>query len=88
MIIRYFGAAQAAAGIGEETLDLPNGSTLGELLRLLAERHAVPAAPGAPELATVINRSSFLVNELAARDRAMKLIDADTIDILPPFAGG
>ncbi|EMY35169.1 sulfur carrier protein ThiS [Arthrobacter crystallopoietes BAB-32] len=88
MIIRYFGAAQAATGTGEEALDLPNGSTLDELLRLLSDRHPAPAGPGAPALATVISRSSFLVNEIAARDTSMKLIDADTIDILPPFAGG
>jgi sulfur-carrier protein len=88
MIIRYFGAAQAAAGTGEETIDLPNGSTLGQLLGMLAGRHPVPAASVAPELATVINRSSFLVNEVAVRDRDLKLIDADVVDILPPFAGG
>ncbi|MGW6174844.1 MoaD/ThiS family protein [Arthrobacter sp. NPDC055138] len=53
MIIRYFGAAQAAAGIEEETLELPDGTTLDALLREVVARHApvesrdrVPAAIG------------------------------------------
>jgi molybdopterin synthase sulfur carrier subunit len=39
MIIRYFGAAQAAAGIEEETLELPDGTTLEALLREVVARH-------------------------------------------------
>ena len=40
MIIRYFGAAQAAAGLEEETLELPDGTTLEELLREIVARHS------------------------------------------------
>ncbi len=40
MIIRYFGAAQAAAGLEEETLELPDGTTLEELLREVVARHS------------------------------------------------
>ncbi|MBD8042917.1 MoaD/ThiS family protein [Arthrobacter sp. Sa2BUA2] len=86
MLIRYFGAAKAAAGLEEETLDLGR-LELGELLEKLAARH--PDAPeGTPVLQTVIRRSTFLVNEVAARNRSVVLEPGDTIDILPPFAGG
>ncbi|UNK44805.1 MoaD/ThiS family protein [Arthrobacter sulfonylureivorans] len=40
MIIRYFGAAQAAAGLDEETLELPDGTTLEALLREVVARHS------------------------------------------------
>ena len=86
MLIRYFGAAKAAAGIEEETIDA-GPLQLGELLEKLAALH--PDAPeGTPVLQSVIGRSTFLVNEVAARDRSRLLGPGDTVDILPPFAGG
>ena len=88
MIIRYFGAAKAAAGVEEQTLPLPEGGTLADLLDLLAREHPAPAAAGAPALPTVLARSSFLRNETALKDHAAVLDDQDVIDILPPFAGG
>nr|WP_231704279.1 MoaD/ThiS family protein [Arthrobacter caoxuetaonis] len=85
-MIRYFGAAKAAAGVEEEILDA-GPLQLGELLEKLAALH--PDAPdGTPVLQTVIGRSTFLVNEVAARKRDMLLHHGDTVDILPPFAGG
>ncbi|MBP3044112.1 MoaD/ThiS family protein [Arthrobacter jiangjiafuii] len=86
MLIRYFGAAKAASGVEEETLDL-SGATLQSLLELLAGRHPTASA-GAPPLKSVISRSTFLVNGFAARDRSVPLQPQDTVDILPPFAGG
>ncbi len=86
MLIRYFGAAKAAAGKEEETLDA-GPLTLAELGEKLGARYPSPGN-GAPALATVIARSTFLVNETAARNPAMVLQDSDTVDILPPFAGG
>jgi molybdopterin converting factor small subunit len=44
MIIRYFGAAQAAAGVEEEFLPLPDGSTLETVLREVTARHSPAAA--------------------------------------------
>jgi molybdopterin converting factor small subunit len=40
MIVRYFGAAQAAAGLEEEILELPDGTTLETLLREVVARHS------------------------------------------------
>lgn len=93
MLIRYFGAAKAASGVEEETLPadgpggVPAGSSLDDLLEFLGARH--PEAPAdTPPLKSVISRSTFLVNGFAARDRSMALDASDTVDILPPFAGG
>ncbi|TJY72194.1 MoaD/ThiS family protein [Arthrobacter sp. CAU 1506] len=44
MIIRYFGAAQAAAGVEEETLELPDGTTLEALLQVIVARHTPESA--------------------------------------------
>ena len=81
--MRYFGAAKAATGVGEERL--PGGRTLAAVLDELRAR---PVPPGAPSLATVLERSSFLLNEVALRDTSTVLADDDVLDVLPPFAGG
>jgi molybdopterin converting factor small subunit len=90
LLIRYFGAAQAAAGVDEEKVVLPEGSTLADVLDMLIREHPQPGAgtSSAPALETVIARSSFLRNEIACKDRSAVLEDQDIIDILPPFAGG
>lgn len=91
MLIRYFAAARAAAGIDEEQVTLRDGSTLDDVLQMLIRAH--PHAGGqfsdrVPALETVIARSSFLRNEVACKDPSVVLDDQDIIDILPPFAGG
>jgi molybdopterin synthase sulfur carrier subunit len=83
VLVRFFGAARAAAGVDEERL--PGGRTLDSLLHDLRDR---PSAAGAPSFTRVIDRSSFLLNEVALRDRSTVLSDGDVLDILPPFAGG
>jgi molybdopterin synthase sulfur carrier subunit len=36
----------------------------------------------------VIAKCSYLVNGVAETDRSRSLSDGDTVDVLPPFAGG
>ncbi|MEW1820283.1 MoaD/ThiS family protein [Arthrobacter sp. NPDC080031] len=88
MLVRYFAAARAAAGVEEEHHDLPEGTGLDGLIAavLAVERPEPPA--GTPPLARIISRSSFLRNEVAVRDRSAALGADDVVDILPPFAGG
>ncbi|KAD3515389.1 MoaD/ThiS family protein [Arthrobacter yangruifuii] len=86
MLIRYFGAAKAAAGTEEEHLD-EGPLTLAELTGKLAVRYPTPGS-GTTDLGTVIARSTFLVNETAARNPDLLLQPDDVVDILPPFAGG
>ena len=83
MLVRYFGAAQAAAGVPEERLEL-DGASLEEALGEIRSLH--PA--GEPSMARVLDRSSFLLNEVALRDRNSPIRRSDVLDILPPFAGG
>ncbi|TKV28034.1 MoaD/ThiS family protein [Arthrobacter sp. NamB2] len=83
MLVRFFGAAKAAAGVDEERL--AGGRSLTVVLDELRER---PAVAGAPSLSKILGRSSFLLNEVALRDPATVLHDGDVLDILPPFAGG
>lgn len=88
MNVRYFAAARAAAGVDEECFELPAGATVASLLDaiLAVERPEPPA--GTPPLARLLSRSSFLLNEVAVRNRAAALRPDDVVDVLPPFAGG
>lgn len=79
--VRYFAAARAAAGTEDEPLELPSGSTVADLLDAVSTRHG-------GELAKVLARCSFLLDEVAVRDRSVPLPDGSTLDVLPPFAGG
>ncbi|MGX9788065.1 MoaD/ThiS family protein [Mycobacterium sp. MMS18-G62] len=78
--VRYFAAARAAAGFDDEIIALPTGTTVDALVNGLSERD--------PELAKVLSRCSYLCDGIAVRDLGMTLDDAQTIDVLPPFAGG
>jgi sulfur-carrier protein len=78
--VRYFAAARAAAGSDSEQLTVRTGATVGELVDGLRGRSR--------ELARVLVRCSFLCNGLAVRDQAQALQAGNTIDVLPPFAGG
>jgi sulfur-carrier protein len=78
--VRYFAAARAAAGFDDEIVGVAPGTTVGALVHTLGERD--------PELAKVLNRCSYLCDGIAVRDLAMTLGDAQTVDVLPPFAGG
>ena len=78
--VRYFAAARAAAGTETETVHLQKGLTFDGLVRQLSAR--------GPELAKVLARCSFLCDEVAVRDRGRPLETNQTVDVLPPFAGG
>ena len=78
--VRYFAAARAAAGFDDEIVGVAPGTTVAALLHSLGERN--------PELAKVLSRCSYLCDGIAVRDLGMTVGDAQTIDVLPPFAGG
>ncbi|SEH63976.1 Molybdopterin converting factor, small subunit [Mycolicibacterium rutilum] len=78
--VRYFAAARAAAGNEEETIRLRPDTTLADLAAELSDRDE--------NLAKVLKRCSFLIDGVAARDDATRLGDNQTVDVLPPFAGG
>lgn len=76
--IRYFAGAKAAVGTAEETA---RAGDLAELKTIVSKRHG-------HELERILKSSTLLVNGLAARDDAAALSEGDTVEILPPFAGG
>jgi molybdopterin converting factor small subunit len=79
LVVRYFAAARAAAGVAEESV--PGGRSLDELADDLARRHG-------ERLARVLGVASFLVNGVACHDRQAPIPAGATVDVLPPFAGG
>jgi sulfur-carrier protein len=78
--VRYFAAARAAAGNEEETIRLRPETTLAELIGELSARD--------PQLGKVLKRCSFLCDGVAVRDIDVVVRNAQTVDVLPPFAGG
>ena len=78
--VRYFAAARAAAGFEDEIIGVAPGTTVGTLVQSLGERD--------PQLAQVLSRCSYLCDGIAVRDFGLRLNDDQTVDVLPPFAGG
>jgi len=93
--VRYFAAARAAAGVPEELLTLtgsadlsgsPIGGALPEItvamvLAEAADRHGAG-------LARVLQRCSYLLDEVAVHGAETVVRDGQVLDVLPPFAGG
>lgn len=79
--VRYFAAARAAAGLPSESVDIGDGATVADALDAITARHG-------DALRRVLAASSFLLDSVAVRDRAMPLRPGAELDVLPPFAGG
>jgi molybdopterin synthase sulfur carrier subunit len=81
--VHYWAAARAAAGMAEERV--PAG-TLAELLDEISRRHR-----GSDRFDDVIDSCSILVGETPVGSREPSTITlhaGDTVEFLPPFAGG
>ncbi|MDJ0338473.1 MoaD/ThiS family protein [Cryobacterium sp. PH31-O1] len=76
--LRFFAGAAEAAHAETATLD---AGTIGELRTELGERYG-------SEFVRVLKLCSLLVNGARASDDAVTLTPTDTVDVLPPFAGG
>jgi sulfur-carrier protein len=79
--VRYFAAARAAAGVDAEAVEVPVGATVDILLKTIRVAHG-------DDLNRVLDRCSFLLDEVAVRDREIHLHAGAVVDVLPPFAGG
>lgn len=83
--VRYWAAARSAAGVAGEDVDVPGPVTLAELRDEVVRRH-----PGG-RLPDVIKVCSVLVGErpVSSGDPAAVVVrPGDTVEFLPPFAGG
>lgn len=83
VLVRYWAAARSAAGVETERV---RAATLADVLAEIRRRHA-----DSDRFAQIIGICSVLVGEtpVNARDPAEVALQAnDTIEFLPPFAGG
>ncbi len=78
VVVRYFAAARAAAGVAEETVD---AETIRGCLSVIE-------ASRGPGLQRVLKVCSLLVDGVQARDLDLQLMGTVQLDVLPPFAGG
>jgi molybdopterin converting factor small subunit len=75
--VNFYAASRAATGVESVLVD---GSTLGEVIDNAIQEF--------PELAKIIQRCSYLINEVATVDTTALVSAEDSIDVLPQFAGG
>ena len=92
MIIRvdYIAQAKNITGIGSEHLSINDGTGIKELLSSVAQKHGpeltslVLSKDGSVQRSIIIsinNEQVFAVDD-------QKLIDGDTVAIMPPMSGG
>lgn len=88
--VKYLAQAKRAAGCAAETLELPGGCLLCELVQRLGERHGEPLQKlllgpgGRPHEALLL----FVGEEQVRADTERELRDGDVVTILTPMAGG
>lgn len=78
--VRFFAAAAAAAGRETVELTVPQGSSIRDVVCELSGQ--------SDEMALVMQKCSYLCDGVAVRDRGIVLRPHQTVDVLPPFAGG
>ncbi|HSE09228.1 MAG TPA: MoaD/ThiS family protein [Nocardioidaceae bacterium] len=84
VLVRYWAGARAAAGVSEESV--PGPLNLAQLLDEVVLRH-----PDRPRLKDVVSVCSVLVGDrpVGTSDPATVVLrPGDTVELLPPFAGG
>lgn len=81
VMVRYFAAAAAAAKIEEEFIRAPSPATVADVLDRCVQSRG-------PELAVVLERCSFLLDEVAVHHLGASVAPGQALDVLPPFAGG
>jgi molybdopterin converting factor small subunit len=85
IVVRYWASARAAAGVDTDALTVTGPLSLADVVRRVAELH-----PGSP-LPGVIEACSVLVGDepVKSRDpRSVQVRPGQTVEFLPPFAGG
>lgn len=77
--VRYFAAHKELAGIPEETVTVPEGTTVEGLLQVLVDRH--------PDLEGIRKDTMVSVNRGVGSDHIV-LADGDDVALFPPIQGG
>lgn len=84
--LRYWASARAAAGVAEETLDVDGPVTLEWVKDRSRQLHA-----GEPRFAAVLETCSVLVGDRPVSSEGPATVQVqpgETVEFLPPFAGG
>ena len=84
--VRYWAAARSAAGVEAETVPVGDGATLADVLAAVRSRHGARS-----RLAAVLAACSVLVGDRPVGSRAPEDVPVwpgETVEMLPPFAGG
>lgn len=84
--VNYWAAARAAAGVASDVVEVAGQTTLADVLEVVLARRA-----DRPRLAGVVATCSVLVGDRPVTelepDRVL-LSPGETVELLPPFAGG
>jgi sulfur-carrier protein len=82
LTVQYFAGARAAAGVADETVELPgDATTVAATIEAIRQRHG-------ERLDRVLPACSFLLDGVAVRDHDTPVSAGARLDVLPPFAGG
>jgi molybdopterin converting factor small subunit len=84
--VRYWASARAAARVEEDLLEVGGPVTLDALCDRAKQLHATSA-----RFASVLGTCSFLVEDwpVGTRESAnVVVLPGETVEVLPPFAGG
>ena len=84
--LRYWASARAAAGVEEDLVDLAGPVTLDVLRERARALHA-----GSARFSDVLDTCSVLVGDrpvASADPRSVRVEPGQTVEFLPPFAGG
>ncbi|QFZ16477.1 MoaD/ThiS family protein [Saccharothrix syringae] len=82
LTVRYFAGARAAAGVADESFELPDPApTVAAVLAAVGARHG-------DRVNRVLPACSFLLDGVAVRDLDTTVCPESQLDVLPPFAGG
>lgn len=85
ILVRYWAAARSAAGVHQEEIAVDGPIALEALQAEVVRRHAGSRLPG------VVAACSVLVGERPVSSAAPGTVvvhPGDTVEFLPPFAGG
>lgn len=77
--VLYFGIIRERLGRHEETVEVPEGATVGQVTAALSARHG-ELARGVASLRVAVN--------LEYVDSARVLVEDDEVAVIPPVSGG
>ena len=86
IVVRYWASARAASGVESEVVETDSEITLARVIGEVLERH-----DDRPRLREVVAVCSVLIGDrpVGTTDPAKVVVrPGDTVELLPPFAGG